>query len=374
MRAGPGRPESGRSALRRGALALSLPSRSCSSLGGATASPREPDRRARRRLGLAPEAEPRGGDLVVKGWMAAPAADRLPPLPQSHDSPSARSTAPARSRSTWGPRATWSKCWIGLPVPLTVHLGAGSDKFIGNGEPDTCYSEGSTAQPLHRRRRQRRLHHRQPEQRLRRRRRQRLLPDRRRQRRLLGRARATTSAGWAPGRTAATAKAATTDSTAGPAPTSSTAAMAATTATACRAAVAPKDARAARGAERNGTEGVGFEPTSALRRQQFSRLPRSTTPAPLRGFSKRNPSFPILGGTAGGTKPDRKSEGAGLSGAGKRRCRGSFARAPAHDQWEHGVARGALPGQRTSRPSPPPRWDWHLPARPSPEKATQSNE
>jgi hypothetical protein len=36
-------------------------------------------------------------------------------------------------------------------------------------------------------------------------------------------------------------------------------------------------------------EGVGFEPTSALRRQQFSRLPRSTTPAPLRGFNKRNP-------------------------------------------------------------------------------------
>jgi hypothetical protein len=31
-------------------------------------------------------------------------------------------------------------------------------------------------------------------------------------------------------------------------------------------------------------EGVGFEPTSALRRQQFSRLPRSTAPAPLRGL------------------------------------------------------------------------------------------
>jgi hypothetical protein len=30
-----------------------------------------------------------------------------------------------------------------LPVPLTVHLGGGSDKFIGNGEPDRCYSEGS---------------------------------------------------------------------------------------------------------------------------------------------------------------------------------------------------------------------------------------
>jgi site-specific DNA recombinase len=36
-------------------------------------------------------------------------------------------------------------------------------------------------------------------------------------------------------------------------------------------------------------EGVGFEPTSALRRQQFSRLPRSTTPAPLRGTAEPNP-------------------------------------------------------------------------------------
>jgi Ca2+-binding RTX toxin-like protein len=26
-----------------------------------------------------------------------------------------------------------------LPVPLTIELGAGSDKFIGNGESDTCY-------------------------------------------------------------------------------------------------------------------------------------------------------------------------------------------------------------------------------------------
>lgn len=30
-----------------------------------------------------------------------------------------------------------------LPIPLTVHLGGGSDKFIGNGEPDTCYPEGA---------------------------------------------------------------------------------------------------------------------------------------------------------------------------------------------------------------------------------------
>lgn len=30
-----------------------------------------------------------------------------------------------------------------LPRPLTVYLGDGSDKFIGNDERDTCYSEGA---------------------------------------------------------------------------------------------------------------------------------------------------------------------------------------------------------------------------------------
>jgi hypothetical protein len=30
-----------------------------------------------------------------------------------------------------------------LPVPLVAHLGSGSDKLVANGEPDTCYSEGS---------------------------------------------------------------------------------------------------------------------------------------------------------------------------------------------------------------------------------------
>ena len=30
-----------------------------------------------------------------------------------------------------------------LPVPLTAHLGGGSDKLIGNAEPDTCYPQGT---------------------------------------------------------------------------------------------------------------------------------------------------------------------------------------------------------------------------------------
>lgn len=30
-----------------------------------------------------------------------------------------------------------------LPIPLTVHLGGGSDKLLGNDEQDTCYPEGA---------------------------------------------------------------------------------------------------------------------------------------------------------------------------------------------------------------------------------------
>jgi Ca2+-binding RTX toxin-like protein len=30
-----------------------------------------------------------------------------------------------------------------MPLPVTVYLGDGSDKFIGNSEPDTCYPEGA---------------------------------------------------------------------------------------------------------------------------------------------------------------------------------------------------------------------------------------
>jgi hypothetical protein len=42
-----------------------------------------------------------------------------------------------------GPSGDFVRVDKRLPVPLTVHLGSGSDKFIGNGERDTCYSEGS---------------------------------------------------------------------------------------------------------------------------------------------------------------------------------------------------------------------------------------
>jgi RTX calcium-binding nonapeptide repeat (4 copies) len=42
-----------------------------------------------------------------------------------------------------GPSGDFVEVLERLPVPLTIHLGGGSDKFIGNGERDTCFSEGA---------------------------------------------------------------------------------------------------------------------------------------------------------------------------------------------------------------------------------------
>jgi hypothetical protein len=42
-----------------------------------------------------------------------------------------------------GPRGDFVKVTRSLPVPLVVHLGRGSDKFVGKGERDICFSEGS---------------------------------------------------------------------------------------------------------------------------------------------------------------------------------------------------------------------------------------
>jgi hypothetical protein len=46
-----------------------------------------------------------------------------------------------------------------LPIPLTVHLGNGSDKFLGNDEDDTCYAEGAKRNRCYGYGRRRRLHY-----------------------------------------------------------------------------------------------------------------------------------------------------------------------------------------------------------------------
>jgi hypothetical protein len=42
-----------------------------------------------------------------------------------------------------GPNGDFVEVLDRMPFPLTVHLGAGEDKFIGNAERDLCYSDGT---------------------------------------------------------------------------------------------------------------------------------------------------------------------------------------------------------------------------------------
>jgi Ca2+-binding RTX toxin-like protein len=83
----------------------------------------------------------RGNDLVVQGWMApnAGAGCRL-----AHRNLAVCPLDGIGSIEVdMGPSDDMVEVLEALPMPLTVHLGDGSDKFIGNGEPDTCYSEGA---------------------------------------------------------------------------------------------------------------------------------------------------------------------------------------------------------------------------------------
>jgi Ca2+-binding RTX toxin-like protein len=84
----------------------------------------------------------RGGHLVAEGPMSGehPAGCRL-----RHRRRLAicRLAGAGAVEVEMGPAGDFVEVTNRLPLPLTVHLGAGSDKFIGNGESDTCYSEGS---------------------------------------------------------------------------------------------------------------------------------------------------------------------------------------------------------------------------------------
>jgi hypothetical protein len=80
----------------------------------------------------------KGGKIVVKGNLAR------------HRQPGCRfvrghrvAVCSTRNASSieiqMGPSGDFVRVAERMPVPLTVYLGAGSDKFIGNGERDTCY-------------------------------------------------------------------------------------------------------------------------------------------------------------------------------------------------------------------------------------------
>jgi hypothetical protein len=88
------------------------------------------------------ELSMRGNDLVVEGWLA-PGAGVGCRLRHNRNLAVCRLDGAGAVEVDMGPSGDFVEVLEALPVPLTVHLGGGSDKFIGNGEPDTCYSEGA---------------------------------------------------------------------------------------------------------------------------------------------------------------------------------------------------------------------------------------
>lgn len=84
----------------------------------------------------------RGQRIVVEGYMASrrPAGCRFKRRRMV-------AVCPLRGVSSielgMGPSGDMVEVLDRLPVPLTIYMGAGSDKFIGNGERDTCYPQGS---------------------------------------------------------------------------------------------------------------------------------------------------------------------------------------------------------------------------------------
>ncbi len=84
----------------------------------------------------------KGGRLVVKGRMAR-AHPRGCRFTRKHLVAVCRLAGASAIELTMGSSGDLVEVENRLPVPLTAYLGPGSDKFIGNGERDTCYSQGS---------------------------------------------------------------------------------------------------------------------------------------------------------------------------------------------------------------------------------------
>jgi hypothetical protein len=138
-----GRAKSGGPRLRKGVLALALVSLLALVLGGDTASTQQrivvhgADSGSHLRL------HTRGSAIVVKGLMsrARPAGCRFKRFRMIAVCPLRRGTAAIEL--VMGPSGDMVEVLEKLPVPLTIYLGRGSDKFIGSGERDVCYSQGS---------------------------------------------------------------------------------------------------------------------------------------------------------------------------------------------------------------------------------------
>jgi hypothetical protein len=84
-----------------------------------------------------------GKRIVVKGNMAKGVKPKGCRINKHHMRAVCRVAGVSSIELEMGPGGDLVKVADRMPKPLTVHLGAGSDKFIGSGERDTCFSEGS---------------------------------------------------------------------------------------------------------------------------------------------------------------------------------------------------------------------------------------
>lgn len=81
-----------------------------------------------------------GSGIVVEGVMARAQGCRFTPARQAAVCAIAGATA---IELDMGPNGDLVEVLDRMPFTLTAHLGSGEDKFIGNGEKDVCYPEGS---------------------------------------------------------------------------------------------------------------------------------------------------------------------------------------------------------------------------------------
>lgn len=112
------------------------------SIGGAAAAPQDRVVIHGAHSGSHLKLTMRSGRLVVKGLMA-----RARPTGCHFKRPRLIAVCPLAGVDSieldMGPSGDMVEVRDRLPVALTAYLGGGSDKFVGNGERDTCYPQGS---------------------------------------------------------------------------------------------------------------------------------------------------------------------------------------------------------------------------------------
>jgi Ca2+-binding RTX toxin-like protein len=142
MRAGRDRFEGARSRLRSGAISLAAAFALLLCLGGASASTEGTVVLYGASSGSTLRLSMRGGELVVDGLMAS-AHPQGCGISRNHMHAGCSLDGAGSIELDMGSSGDLVEVLDRLPLPLTVHLDAGSDRFVGNGEKDTCYSEQS---------------------------------------------------------------------------------------------------------------------------------------------------------------------------------------------------------------------------------------